>query len=217
MSKLIGRYDTQGMTEGEFEPGSRGRILKNLLGIRAKREIEAEESEAYDTLLYKTIELYGKGHKFTAKDICQIHNMWLSNIYIWAGKYRNVNMSKGGFQFANALLVPKLMTQFEKEILHKYTPCRFLTLDEIAESIAVVHVEFILVHPFREGNGRLGRLLSALMALQADLPLLNFEAIKGRYRQEYILAVQAGLDRNYEPMKKIFRHVIERTIKLYRE
>ncbi len=36
--------------------------------------------------------------------------------------------------------------------------------------MAVTHTELILVHPFREGNGRLTRLLNTLMALQAGLP-----------------------------------------------
>lgn len=42
------------------------------------------------------------------------------------------------------------------------------------EAIAVVHVEFILIHPFREGNGRMGRMLASVMAMQASKPELNF-------------------------------------------
>jgi cell filamentation protein len=76
-------------------------------------------------------------------------------------------------------------------------------------------VEFILIHPFREGNGRMGRLLASLMALQAGLPLLNFINIKGKLRAEYFAAVRAGVDSNYEPMKKIFRIVIEKTLRAY--
>ena len=38
------RYDTERLTEAQFEPGSRGRVLKNLLGIRSKREIDALEA-----------------------------------------------------------------------------------------------------------------------------------------------------------------------------
>ena len=79
-----------------------------------------------------------------------------------------------------------------------------------------MHTEFILIHPFREGNGRLGRLISVLMGLQANLPILNFESIKGKKKQEYIHAVQAGLDRDYEPMQRVFKSIIEKTLKLYR-
>jgi cell filamentation protein len=75
----------------------------------------------------------------------------------------------------------------------------------------VVHVEFVLIHPFREGNGRLARLLATLMALQADLPSLDFGGIRGPRRQEYFAAVRSGLERDYEPMERIFTAVIGRS------
>ena len=51
----------------------------------------------------------------------------------------------------------------------------------------------VLIHPFREGNGRVDRMLSILMVLQAGLPPLDFRDIVGRKKKEYILAVQAGM------------------------
>jgi cell filamentation protein len=78
----------------------------------------------------------------------------------------------------------------------------------------VVHVELVLIHPFREGNGRLARMLSILMGWQAGLPSLDFGNIKGKKKQEYLLAVQAGMDRNYAPMERIFSDVIDRTLRI---
>jgi cell filamentation protein len=74
----------------------------------------------------------------------------------------------------------------------------------------------MLIHPFRDGNGRVGRMLAILMALQARLPPLNFGNIRGRGRQEYFAAVRAGLERNYEPMERIFSAVIRRTLDISR-
>ena len=34
------RYDTADLDENQFEPGSRRRVLKNLLGITSKREMD---------------------------------------------------------------------------------------------------------------------------------------------------------------------------------
>jgi hypothetical protein len=36
--KKSGRYDTTGLIEAQFELGSRGRVLKNFLGIKLKRD-----------------------------------------------------------------------------------------------------------------------------------------------------------------------------------
>jgi cell filamentation protein len=50
------------------------------------------------------------------------------------------------------------------------------------------------------------------MALQAKLPLFDFNPIAGRRRAEYFAAIQAGMDRNYRPMTKIFEELIERSV-----
>ena len=45
--KKGGRYDATGLVEGQFEPGSRGRVLKNLAGIKSRRKMNEVESQAY--------------------------------------------------------------------------------------------------------------------------------------------------------------------------
>jgi cell filamentation protein len=165
--------------------------------------------------LEKLIEMYDAKHRFTVKEICNIHQLWLGDLYSWAGKYRQVNMCKDAFPFAAAYLIPNLMMTFEKNCLDQFTPCSFDTLDETINALAITHTELVLIHPFREGNGRLSRILSSLMALQAGLPLLTFAGITGKAKQNYFLAVQAGLDKNYEPMKGFFKAIIKKTFKIY--
>ena len=94
------------------------------------------------------------------------------NIYEWAGKYRQVNLAKGDFNFATTYLIPDLMTEFEHRCLAVYTPCQMAAKSDVIHALAIVYVELLLIHPFREGNGRLARMLASLMALQAKLPLL---------------------------------------------
>jgi cell filamentation protein len=50
------------------------------------------------------------------------------------------------------------------------------------------------------------------MALQAGMPLLDFSLIAEEKKNEYFAAVQAGLDKNYKPMEKVFSEIIERTL-----
>lgn len=105
------------------------------------------------------------------------------------------------------------MTALQNNELKKYTPCNFSELDKIIEALATVHTEIVLIHPFRDGNGRIARLISQLMALQAGLPLLDFDGIQGQKKQAYFVAVQAGMSNNYHPMIKIFRSIIKRTLR----
>ena len=101
------------------------------------------------------------------------------------------------------------METFEHEQLQRYTPCRFTSRKAIARALAEVHVELMLIHPFREGNGRVGRMLATLMGLQAGLPLLNFSVMAGERKEEYFAAVRAGMDQDYRPMTRIFADIIE--------
>jgi hypothetical protein len=41
--KIADRYDASGLVEAQFEPGSRRRVLKNLLGIKRKHEMDRME------------------------------------------------------------------------------------------------------------------------------------------------------------------------------
>ncbi len=98
------------------------------------------------------------------------------------------------------------MQDFNDKFLKVYTPCKSMDEEQLIDALAKIHIEYILVHPFREGNGRLSRLLAVIMALQAGEPLLDFSYIDNN-KELYFSAVQAGLD-NDEPMKNVFRQVL---------
>lgn len=212
MKKNI-RYDAWGLVEAQFEPGSRGRVLKNLRGIKKKREMEGVEAREYLRTLEELILIYDDNHRFSTEDICLMHKIWLGSLYEWAGHYRQTTSGKGPFLFAGADYIPKLMAEFAEGPLLKFTPCRFAAVAEIERALGVVHAEFLLIHPFRHGNGMLARLISILMALQAGLPPLDFGGIRGKNREAYFSAIRAGINRNYKPMERIFRGIIRRTLR----
>lgn len=210
------RYDVSGLDEAQFEPGSRGRVLKNLLGIKKKRQMDRAETSVLIQVQEQMVFAYKRSHRFTAADICSLHKAWLRSIYSWAGQYRRVNLTKHGLPFSAAGQIPRLMQAFEAGPLQTLTPCAQKSRDELIKALAIVHAELVLIHPFRDGNGRLARLLAVAMALQAGHPPLDFRGVRGRKRQEYFAAVRAGLDKNYEPMQKIFSEILSWTLRTVR-
>lgn len=205
------RYDADGLAENRTQPGSRGRVLENLIGISSRREIDRIEARHLFDTHQRLVQQISPHHQFTAGDICAMHLDWLGTIYPWAGRFRQVNLSKGSITFAAATVIPRLMMALEAGPLRQFTPCRFVKEADVIQALSVVHAELILIHPFREGNGRLGRLLSVLMALQAGLPPLDFGGIRGKTRQEYFQAVQIAVRRDYTAMEQVFMRVIRRT------
>ena len=205
------RYDVSGLPEAQFEPGSNGQVLKNRLGITSKQDMDTAEARVLEQAMDVLLRTYGETHRFTAADLCNCHRTWLGDIYEWAGHYRQVNVSKDGFPFATAMQVPALMDQFELDVLRRCTPCTFADHTGVVRALAETHVELVLIHPFRDGNGRLARVLSTLMALQTGLPLLDFSVIAGRSKNAYIAAIQAGLDKHYVPMEALLGEIIEQS------
>lgn len=202
-------------SDEDFEPGS-DEVLKNSLGIKSIDQIEQIEEQELERTELALLDIYSSDHQFTSEDICEIHELWLGDIYPSAGKYRTVAMSKDNFSFAAPPRIEPSMNTFQKDFLEKYTPCHFTNLDDLAFALGVVHVEFIVIHPFREGNGRTARLIADLMAMQANKPPLNFSAIDRTINEEgfdrYIKAIHAGVIGNYEPITDIFRELLKDSI-----
>jgi cell filamentation protein len=195
----MGRYALHA-ADNEAQPGSDGLVLRNLAGITAVEDMNDLELELLAQLYQSVLVDELPDRTLSVADIKRWHRRWLGNVYAWAGQERSVNMSKGGFSFAAAGQISRLLVGFEKTVLKRFTPCANLTPAGLVEAIAVTHVELILIHPFREGNGRLSRLLADVMAVQAGRNPLDYSAWEGNRRQ-YIAAIHAGVAMNYEPMK----------------
>jgi cell filamentation protein len=210
------RYVTPNGPEVEYEPGSHMRVLRNRLGIRRKKEMDRVEFEALVAAQEKHLRRIGPNTRLTAAMLCRMHFDWLGGIYEWAGRYRTVELTKGDFRWPPASRVGQNMDAFEKGILTRRTPCRLGPLAEVARGIAEVHAELLLIHPFREGNGRLARWVSDLMAFQAGLPAPDYAFLgrdaKGR-RAAYLEAVRKGYVQDYEALTAFFVTALERRLR----
>src|SRR6058998_3501561 len=87
------RYDASGLPEAQFEPGSNGQVLKNRLGITSKQGMDDAEARGLAKTMDALVRRYGSVQRFTAADLCEWHRIWLGDIYEWAGRYRQVNVS----------------------------------------------------------------------------------------------------------------------------
>lgn len=104
----------------------------------------------------RAIELWDKGliNNFevgTYKGLQQIHAFLFQDVFDFAGKTRDVNLSKGNFRFANLLYLESNLAIIERMPEGSF--------DEIIDK----YVEMNVAHPFREGNGRATRIWLDLM------------------------------------------------------
>lgn len=123
-------------------------VLENKLNITDQIKLnKAEEKISKE----KAIKLYDSGKIDTIKagtftGLKQIHKYLFEDIYNFAGKMRDVNISKGNFRFAPVMFLAQALKHIDKMPQS--------TFDEIVEK----YVEMNIAHPFREGNGRTTRI-----------------------------------------------------------
>nr|WP_228464907.1 Fic family protein [Chryseobacterium antibioticum] len=99
--------------------GDESEILPNKLELKKPHDIAMSEFEGFLQAEISFTENLRDNTKFDTKYILKIHKLALSHLYTFAGKYRNVNLSKGGFLLSSAKFLPESMKSFEDEILLK--------------------------------------------------------------------------------------------------
>ena len=151
--------------------------LENLLGLTDSADL-AREEERFSK--QKALEMYESGfldslEPGTFKSLSEIHRMLFEDIYDFAGKIRTVNISKRGFMFA-----PVMYLEASIETVEKMPQSTF---DEIIEK----YVEMNIAHPFREGNGRSGRIWLDLILKRELKQVIDWSIVD---KEKYLLAME---------------------------
>ena len=134
------------------------------------QEIDAQSLQnAYRLFESGTIEQIEVG---TTKGLCEIHRYLFEGLYDFAGKIRQLNISKGGFRFANAMF------------LHVILPVIDQMPENTFEEIVAKYVEMNIAQPFMEGNGRATRIWLDLILKKRLGKVVNWQQIdKAPYLQ----------------------------------
>lgn len=188
--------------------------LDNKLGIISKEEMSKVE---YKITALKTMELLEKGiiqkMPLTLGSFCDIHKHLFEDLYPWAGEIRCVNLQKGYSNFYPFEHLPQGLSDIFNS-LEKDKFLKGLSKEEFIELFAYYHNEFNVLHPFREGNGRVKRLFLTEVARRAgwdiDLDKLDPNVLKDADIKAFGV-IQEGLAPNLAALKNLFA----KSIKLY--
>lgn len=137
-------------------------ILFDNVALPNKSIIEQLEAKNHQTALNYIFDHIAKKEKVDEALVLKLHSILMNGVRPDAGVYRNhaVRITGVNLPTANYMSVPKLMPEVMVRATEK-------TKDIVAES-AGVHSKFEQIHPFGDGNGRVGRLLMNAMLLSAN-------------------------------------------------
>ncbi len=174
--------------------------LKNKLNIEDIETLERAERD----ITAKTIEsVTYQPPPYNLAYMQKLHKTLFSELYDWAGKLRTVDISKNSTRFCTwTRIEPEANKLFEK--LKTENLSQNLSKEEFCKKLAEYYCEINMIHPFREGNGRVQRLLFEQISLSAGYEL-NWANVS---QNEWIQANIDGVFVNYEPMTKIFKKIL---------
>ncbi len=111
--------------------------------------------------------IFNYSGKIDEKLVLKLHKMQMENVLPESGQYRKVDVSVGRYVCPPWQELPKLMKRFFAWIneAEKNT--------SVFEFACLIHLKFVRIHPFRDGNGRMARLLLNLALLRKGYPLIN--------------------------------------------
>ena len=176
-------------------------LLSNL-EIQSFATRDEQEVAGYAELMDLVFSSW-QGIPFTENHIKQLHQILLrySEKDTWhRGNYKTNSNSVAAFdeagtqigivfQTASPFDTPRLMTELVAWVNHERETARLHPLLIIALCIVV----FLEIHPFQDGNGRLSRVLTTLLLLQAGyayVPYSSLESVIEQSKEAYYLALR---------------------------
>lgn len=198
----IGLTWTSNALEGNSLTESETKVLIEdglTVGGRPLRDMfeAVDHAKAYDYMFT----LLGN-KEITEKDIIYLHKLFYQNIEEeFSGRYRDIPVFVSGSNYPvtkveNIQNEMKDLCKWIKTDRKKYHPVEFA---------AILHKKFVFIHPFKDGNGRVARLLMNTALIQDGyLPAL----IPPILRSEYI----SFLERAHEDDSQFISFIVEREL-----
>lgn len=203
----MSRYDVD-IVETQYQPGSKDRVLLNKLNITDPDEMDDVEAILLVKLYEKIFSYDNSTLNLNFQTIIEWHRQWLGNVYSWAGSIRNVRVWKNDFEFTVPLQIERQIQRFEDNFLSHQLNLSKFTKEELVSFLARSHVELILIHPFREGNGRISRLLMDYMSQEAGYGLLDY-SLWDKHKEFYIRSIHAGVTGEYQHIERLIRDILD--------
>ncbi len=198
------------LTDKEIED-----LLKNIKITKLKTRDEQEVVGYYDTLeiIYENYD----NIKLSENYIKQLHQNLLRHSdkdIRHRGEYKSLSNKvvanyPGGIQKVIFNTTEVHLVNSEMSDLISWTNSQFEN-KEIHPLIIVANLvyEFLSIHPFQDGNGRLSRLLTTMVLLQKDylfIQYVSFENLIEKTKEEYYLALMEGQKNRNKENENIFK------------
>ncbi len=172
-------------------------------GKSLKDHLEAKnDAEAFDLM----VAFVHAKIPISQEIIQQIHEIVTRGILEESGKYRTKNVRITGSKTTppSYLKIVKLMEKYTSNI-------KKLKLHPIKKT-TFIHHEFVRIHPFLDGNGRVSRLITNLYLMNQGYPPI---VLKKEDRRKYYQVLQKADDSDVSPLANFIAHAVHEALMYY--
>jgi Fic family protein len=183
-------YNTNKIEGSTLTEDETADIIFNNVSLPGKSLIEHLEAKNHQTAFLTLFDCLKNKELIGEKFILKLHSILMNGIRPDAGVYRNhgVRIMGANVPTANYLKVPILMKKLAKDILRNKK--------DLVGDITEIHSLFEQIHPFSDGNGRIGRLLIQAMLLKNNYPPAVILEENKRLYMKYLNKAQTTEDQS---------------------
>lgn len=181
-------YHTNRIEGSTLTENETAAIIFDNVSLPHKSLVEQLEAKNHQTALKFLFDYLRNDNPIDENLILKLHSILMNSVRDDAGIYRRhgVRIVGANVATANYIKVPELMEGLAKIIRHQQS--------DLIHQCALIHSRFEQIHPFSDGNGRIGRLLLAAMLLRGNLPPAIIRQEQKRIYMAYLQKAQQTND-----------------------
>ena len=208
--------DPSERAEGEAERLGSTRYFETAEGTLSYTQVSERLVVSLAGILQEILLTAPEQIPITPEWLCLRHQALAGDLFPeWAGRFRDVNVQVGSHTPPPFYEVPVLMRSVLRRPHRarlRHTSPRECGAGAIAELLAWADGRFQGIHPFKDFNGRVGRVLLAAILYKLALPHVETAPLEPDARRQYLHALQAADNGDLGPLTDIWAHRIAETL-----
>lgn len=200
------------------KPKSATSYRDTAFGIIPRSKVVILEQEGVRKAQQYIIELSEKKAEITPDIIRNVHKIGFGFIFPdWAGKFRIVDVTVGEYEPPHYSRIAELVSNLCDDVTERlrHLPSQESSEKFLAEVISFLtwfQHRFVWIHPFKDYNGRIARLLTNLLALNLGLPILTIKAETRKDREGYIKAMKVADRHDYSRLEDLIAKALTESL-----
>ena len=181
------------------------RYIDTLTGPRTYAELAPDLGRAVEEVCARLAQADPERLPVTSEWICGLHREAFGRFVDWAGRLRDRDVQIGDHLAPAHHQLPVLLHDYSADLEARLaTHRRPQPIERLIADLAFAEGRFLFIHPFRDFNGRVARVLLFALLVRLDLPPVPLVPEGDAARRRYLDALAAASTNDYRALEKIW-------------